>query len=62
MATGENNPFVHWEFWLALICQIVIVIGYFVFFRKEQLVCFWVSLLHRGGVLTLCRVNHSLVS
>lgn len=27
-----------WEFWFALICQIVIVVGYFVFFRKEQLV------------------------
>jgi hypothetical protein len=37
-STGENNPFVHWEFWLALACQIVIVFGYFFFFRKEQLV------------------------
>lgn len=24
-------------FWIALICQIVIVIGYFWFYRKEQL-------------------------
>ena len=37
-STGENNPFVHWEFWIALACQIVIVFGYFFFFRKEQLV------------------------
>jgi hypothetical protein len=36
--TGANNPFKHWEFWLALVCQIIIVVGYFVFFRKEQLV------------------------
>jgi alpha-1,3-glucan synthase len=26
--TGENNPFKYWEFWLCLICQIIIVIGY----------------------------------
>ncbi|CAD6563802.1 MAG: Cell wall alpha-1,3-glucan synthase ags1 [Tremellales sp. Tagirdzhanova-0007] len=37
LATKTNNPFVNWEFWLCLVCQIVIVIGYFVFFRKEQL-------------------------
>lgn len=36
--TGENNPLAEWAFWVALICQIIIVIGYFVFFRKEQLV------------------------
>lgn len=36
-ATGANNPLVEWAFWVALVCQIVIVIGYFVFFRKEQL-------------------------
>ncbi|WVN90024.1 uncharacterized protein L203_105256 [Cryptococcus depauperatus CBS 7841] len=35
--TGANNPFSHWEFWLCLICQIVIVIGYAFFFRREQL-------------------------
>jgi alpha-1,3-glucan synthase len=52
IATGRNNPFAHWEFWLCLVCQIIIVIGYLyveililqsdeltgsVFFRKEQL-------------------------
>ncbi|WVQ94915.1 hypothetical protein IAU59_002001 [Kwoniella sp. CBS 9459] len=37
IATGRNNPFVHWEFWLCLVCQIVIVIGYAFFFRREQL-------------------------
>lgn len=28
ISTGRNNPFVHWEFWLCLVCQIIIVIGY----------------------------------
>lgn len=28
VSTGRNNPFVHWEFWLCLVCQIIIVIGY----------------------------------
>lgn len=35
--TGENNPVAHWEFWLCLICQMIIPFGYFFFFRKEQL-------------------------
>ncbi|WVW86411.1 hypothetical protein I302_108457 [Kwoniella bestiolae CBS 10118] len=37
ISTGQNNPFVHWEFWLCLVCQIIIVIGYAFFFRREQL-------------------------
>ena len=37
VSTGENNPLAHYEFWLCLVCQLVIVVGYFVFFRKEQL-------------------------
>ncbi|RXK40574.1 alpha-1,3-glucan synthase [Tremella mesenterica] len=37
LSTGKNNPFVHWEFWLCLVCQLVIVVGYAVFFRREQL-------------------------
>lgn len=59
-STGENNPFVHWEFWLALACQIVIVIGYFVFFRKEQLVSLLEAfpVFHETCILTLNRVNH----
>lgn len=28
----------HWDFWVALVCQIIIIVGYFIFFRKEQLV------------------------
>jgi len=28
------------SFWIALICQLVIVIGYFWFYRKEQLGAF----------------------
>lgn len=34
---SSYNPVAHWEFWLCLACQIVIPIGYFIFFRKEQL-------------------------
>jgi hypothetical protein len=48
--TGDNNPLAEWAFWVALICQIIIVIGYFVFFRKEQLVrrlCL-TDFVHRG--------------
>jgi hypothetical protein len=55
-ATGANNPFKYWEFWLALICQIVIVVGYFVFFRKEQLVSFSRLCDHKADLY--CRVNH----
>ena len=40
-----------WAFWVALICQIIIVIGYFVFFRKEQLVRLALSPLHGDGIL-----------
>lgn len=35
--TGANNPVAHWEFWLCLVCQLIIPFGYFFFFRKEQL-------------------------
>ncbi|BEJ00050.1 hypothetical protein CcaverHIS631_0410920 [Cutaneotrichosporon cavernicola] len=36
-ATGANNPVKHWEFWVCLVCQLIIPFGYFFFFRKEQL-------------------------
>lgn len=35
--TGMHNPLSSWAFWVCLIFQIIIVIGYFIFFRKEQL-------------------------
>ncbi|KAK8853442.1 hypothetical protein IAR55_004148 [Kwoniella newhampshirensis] len=35
--TGKHNPLAHYEFWLCLVCQVVIVIGYAFFFRREQL-------------------------
>lgn len=57
-STGENNPFIHWEFWFALVCQIVIVIGYFFFFRKEQLVSDF-AVFAEGLFLTSRRVSHS---
>lgn len=35
--SGENNPFGYWEFWVCLVCQLLIVIGFAFLFRKEQL-------------------------
>ncbi|KAK4686309.1 hypothetical protein P7C73_g3822, partial [Tremellales sp. Uapishka_1] len=37
VSTGENNPLKHYEFWLCLVCQAIIPIGFSWFFRKEQL-------------------------
>lgn len=31
------SPLASWAFWIGLICQIVIICGYFWFYRKEQL-------------------------
>lgn len=33
----KGSPMANPAFWIALICQIIIVIGYFLFYRKEQL-------------------------
>ena len=33
----KGSPLASAPFWIALICQIIIVIGYFWFYRKEQL-------------------------
>jgi len=33
----KHSPFVSVPFWIALVCQIVIVVGYFWYYRKEQL-------------------------
>jgi alpha-1,3-glucan synthase len=33
----KGSPMASAPFWVALICQIVIVLGYFWFYRKEQL-------------------------
>lgn len=61
--SGANNPLASWAFWLCLACQIVIVIGYFIFFRKEQLVSHkcdiggsWTTLIL--GRLSSRRANH----
>ncbi|WAQ90638.1 hypothetical protein PtA15_13A37 [Puccinia triticina] len=32
-----DSPLANWQFWIALICQLIIVTGYFVLFRREQL-------------------------
>lgn len=33
----KESPLANWEFWVALACQLVIVAGYLVLFRREQL-------------------------
>src|SRR5882757_9802804 len=33
----KGSPMANAPFWIALICQLIIVIGYFWFYRKEQL-------------------------
>ena len=33
----KHSPFASVPFWVALVCQIVIVVGYFWYYRKEQL-------------------------
>lgn len=37
-STNRVDSSQHWDFWVALVCQIIIIVGYFIFFRKEQLV------------------------
>ena len=41
----KGSPMAEPPFWIALICQLVIVIGYFWFYRKEQLGAFVDDLL-----------------
>ncbi|MBW0472818.1 hypothetical protein O181_012533 [Austropuccinia psidii MF-1] len=33
----KDSPLANWEFWVALACQLLIVAGYLVLFRREQL-------------------------
>jgi len=33
----KGSPMASAPFWIALICQLIIVIGYFWFYRREQL-------------------------
>ncbi|KAA1078201.1 Cell wall alpha-1,3-glucan synthase ags1 [Puccinia graminis f. sp. tritici] len=33
----RESPLANWEFWVALACQLIIVAGYLVLFRREQL-------------------------
>ncbi|KAI9612902.1 hypothetical protein KEM48_003978 [Puccinia striiformis f. sp. tritici PST-130] len=33
----KESPLANWEFWVALACQLIIVAGYLVLFRREQL-------------------------
>lgn len=43
----RDSPVARWEFWIALACQLVIVAGYLVLFRREVSVISWllISLL-----------------
>ncbi|CAH7686420.1 hypothetical protein BY996DRAFT_4584668 [Phakopsora pachyrhizi] len=33
--TARDSPLASWQFWIALLCQLIIVIGYFALFRRE---------------------------
>jgi len=33
----KHSPFASAPFWIALVCQIAVVVGYFWYYRKEQL-------------------------
>ena len=51
----KGSPLASAPFWVALICQLVIVIGYFWFYRKEQLGehSFLFTILCAQGMLTI---------
>jgi len=72
----KHSPFASVPFWLALVCQIAVVVGYFWYYRKEQLgTRYFVTLITRPLYLTFgfslqrarkcsmprCLVNHSLL-
>ena len=46
----KGSPMAEPSFWIALICQLVIVIGYFWFYRKEQLGAFITCLFQRAAI------------
>ena len=55
----KGSPMAEPAFWIALICQLVIVIGYFWFYRKEQLGTFINCFVPSAGELTKIVLHHS---
>ena len=55
----KGSPMAEPAFWIALICQLVIVIGYFWFYRKEQLGTFINCFAPSAGELTKIVLHHS---
>lgn len=42
-----GSPMAEPMFWIALICQLIVVVGYFFFYRKEQLGMSYIESIHR---------------
>ena len=55
----KGSPMAEAPFWIALICQLVIVIGYFWFYRKEQLGAFINCFAPGPNQLTKTLLHHS---
>ena len=48
----KHSPFASVPFWIALVCQILIVVGYFWYYRKEQLGTWCSATLIMTSVIT----------
>ena len=55
----KGSPMAEAPFWIALVCQLVIVIGYFWFYRKEQLGAFINRFASGPNQLTKTLLHHS---
>jgi hypothetical protein len=55
----EGSPMASAPFWIAMICQIIIVVGYLWFYRKEQLGEFYLPCT--GIILTGAWCSSSLI-
>ena len=60
----KGSPMAEPPFWIALICQLIIVVGYFWFYRKEQLGTFIDDFLLSGPLTrdTISQLDHDLRS
>ena len=60
----KGSPMASPAFWIALICQLIIVVGYFWFYRKEQLGTFmnYFSLVMTIERITVLQPGHDLRS
>lgn len=52
----KGSPMANAPFWIALICQLIIVVGYFWFYRKEQLGAFF------SGFYLIATINENISS